>query len=413
MAALRPLRVRISFVPGTVHNLFNEVVEAPPEGVTYVFPAPGEVGHKPRGRDERPHLVARLRQTAFAKRVVEPALRTAPALAVKERVARARRRDHDLYHSVGSVHPLGEPWVLQFESSLDLFGFGEDWHEEIRKPASRRFVERRLRSCGFLLPDTEAARRSLLQTFPESAADLASRMEVCPTAIRAGPEPGPEPPGDIRFLFVGSRNFPKDFVPKGGHLVLAAFRELRKRRSDVLLTVRSMVPEPYRAQYADQPGLTILDGELPRERVDRMYEEHHAFVFPSANTPGMVIREAFRAARPAVTLDVWGNADLVEDGRTGFVVPPPPGVPFVNEWGALNWSHKPSFLKPFQDNVGRTVLDLADAMERLATDDGLRRRMGADARREIVSGRFSVGERNRVLRRAYDAALARYPNASR
>lgn len=408
-----PLRVRISLVPGTVHNLFNEIVQAPPEGVTYSYPAPGDVGHKPKGKDERPHLVARVRQTRFAKRVLEPALRTAPALAVKEALAKRRRRDYDLYHSVGSVHPMGEPWVLQFESSLDLFGFGEDWHEEIQKPSARRYVQRRIATCGHFLPDTDAARRSLLQTFPDVADELDARMSVCQTAIRAGPEPGPEPAGPIKFLFVGSRNFPKDFLPKGGHMVLAAFRDLRTRRSDVELTIRSLVPEPYRSEYAHDPGVTILDGELSRERVDRLYEDHHAFVFPGSSTPGMVIRESFRAARPAVTINVWGNAELVEDGVTGFVVPPPEGVAYVNRFGALNWSHKPSFIEPFQKNAGKTVLALADAMERLASDDALRRRMGQNARREIVNGKFSIGARNQVLRKAYDDALARYPNASR
>ena len=403
---VQPLRVRISLVPGTVHNLFNEIVEAPPEGVTYLYPAPGDVGHKPRG-DERPPLVARLRQTGVARRVVGPALRAPPVLALRERLAARRRRDHDVYHSVGTVHPLGEPWVVQFESSLDFFSFGEDWHAEMEKPASRRYVLRQLREAAWLLPETDAARRSVLQAFPDAATELGAKMEVCQIALRAGPEPRPQPEGPIRFLFVGSRNFPKDFLPKGGHMVLAAFREVRKRRSDVELTVRALVPEPYRSRYADQPGLTILDGDLTRERVDRLYEDHHVFVFPGSSTPGMVIREAFRAARPAVTIDAWANRELVEDGVTGLVAPAPPGVAYVNRFGALNWSHKPAFLKPFEDNVEKSVAALADAMERLAADDGLRRRMGENARREVVSGKFSIPTRNRILRKAYDRAAGR------
>lgn len=403
---MRPLRVRVSFVPGRVHNLFDELVEAPPEGVTYAYPAPGDVGYSPKD-GERPPLATRLRRTVLVKRVVEPVLRTAPATALRGRIAARRPRDHDLYHAVGTVHPLGEPWVVQFESSLDFFSFAPDWHEEMERAASRRYVLRQLRACGRLLPETEAARRSVLQTFPEAADELSRKMDVCHIALRAGPEPRSPPEGPTRFLFVGSRNFPKDFLPKGGHMVLAAFRELRTRRRDVELTVRAVVPEPYRSRYAAQEGLTILDGDLPRESVARLYEDHHAFVFPGSSTPGMVIREAFRAARPAVTIDAWANRELVEDGVTGLVVPPPYGVALTNRFGALNWSHKPSFLKPFEENVEKTVAALADAMERLAADDGLRRRLGENARREVVSGRFSIGTRNRILRKAYDAVLDR------
>lgn len=399
------IRVRLSVVPGRSHNLYNEIVDLPPDGVVYTFPKADEIGYKP-ARDERPTLLQRARGSRVARAAWEPFVRHAlGGVGLKERFAPAPR-DHDVYHSVGTVHPKKEPWVVQLESSLDLFSFGRDWRKEMQKASSRRWVEQRLRSphCKHILPETAACARSVLGAFPGSRDLLAAKMTEVQIALRAGPEPAPEPDGPPRFLFVGSRNFPKDFVPKGGHLVLAAFAEVQRKLPDARLTIRAVVPEPYRSRYAKQPGLTILDQDLPAERVAALYEEHHVFVFPGSSTPGMVIRENMRAARATVTIDVWANGELVQDGVTGLVAEAP-DAPYLNQFGAHNWSHEPGFIEPFERNVERSVGSLAAAMLRLAEDAPLRRRMGQAARKEVVSGKFSIGVRNAKLKRIYEDAV--------
>lgn len=402
-----PLRVRLSVVPGRSHNLYLEFFEAPPEGVEYSHPATDEVGYKPAAH-ERPTLLHRLRQSPLMKRVYGPILRNVMGgRGVMERL-RPKAREYDVYHSIGSVHPAPEPWVVTLESSLDFFSFAPgNWRDEMAKPSSRAFVRRKLLSqhCKRILPENEAAYRSVLQLFPDDRRALEDKMEVVFMALRAGPEPPPEPETRVkRLLFVGSRNFPRDFLPKGGHLVLATYEALRKERDDVELLVRSVVPDKYRERYGKLPGLTILDGELPREQVERLFVDSHVFLFPGSSTPGMVIREAMRAARPVVTIDVWGNAEMVRHDVTGLVCAPPHGVEYVNPWGGLNWSHDPAFLDPFETNVERTVREMTDATRRLLDDADLRRRFGEAARREIASGRLSVAHRNRQLRAIYEDA---------
>ncbi|HWH08005.1 MAG TPA: glycosyltransferase family 4 protein [Candidatus Thermoplasmatota archaeon] len=402
-----PLRVRLSVVPGRSHNLYLEFFEAPPEGVLYSHPAADDVGWRPAA-DERPSLLHRARSSAWVKRAYGPVLRhVLGGVGLRDRL-RPRAREYDVYHSIGSVHPMPEPWVVTLESSLDFFSFAPGmWRDEMAKPSSRAFVRRKLlsRHCRRILPENEAARRSVLQLFPDHKRELEEKMEVVYMALRAGPEPPPEPETRVkRLLFVGSRNFPKDFIPKGGHLVLATYEALRRERDDVELVVRAVVPDKYRERYAKLPGLTILDGELPREQVERLYADSHVFLFPGSSTPGMVIREAMRAARPVVTIDVWGNAEMVQHGVTGFVCPPPHGVEYVNPWGGLNWSHEPAFLGPFEANVERTVREMTDATRRLLDDAAMRRRFGQAARREIVSGKLSIAARNAKLRAIYEDA---------
>ncbi len=92
--------------------------------------------------------------------------------------------------------------------------------------------------------------------------------------------------------------------------------------------------------------LTIdaMIGELARANM---------LVLPSyQETAPMVISEAMAAGKPVVTTPAGGSADMVEDGKTGFVV-------------------------PFDDREA-----LAGAIERLLDDTDLRSSMGRRAREE-------------------------------
>jgi glycosyltransferase involved in cell wall biosynthesis len=58
--------------------------------------------------------------------------------------------------------------------------------------------------------------------------------------------------------------------------------------------------------------------------VEAIWAEHHALVLPSRyeGLP-IVIVEAMLCGRPCIVTDVAGNAELIEDGVTGFVAPAP------------------------------------------------------------------------------------------
>jgi glycosyltransferase involved in cell wall biosynthesis len=97
-----------------------------------------------------------------------------------------------------------------------------------------------------------------------------------------------------------------------------------------------------------------------RSDVGAIYAACDAIALTSANegTPVSVI-EALAAGRPAVSTDVGGVADVIREGRSGFLVP------------------------------AGDVTAIADRLERLAADAELRKRMG-EAGREDVVPRYSV-----------------------
>lgn len=82
-------------------------------------------------------------------------------------------------------------------------------------------------------------------------------------------------------------------------------------------------PELTSIREAAYPGMTLL-GNLPREAVFAEMRRAAVVVLPSIwyETFGMVIIEAFASATPVIASRIGAFSEIVEDGVTGFHVPP-------------------------------------------------------------------------------------------
>jgi glycosyltransferase involved in cell wall biosynthesis len=105
------------------------------------------------------------------------------------------------------------------------------------------------------------------------------------------------------------------------------------------------------------PRIAFL-GQVPRAEVDRLYARADVFAFPSFREPmGGVLFEALHWGLPVITA-ARGGPDFIVDDSCGFRVP--------------------------VTDPERYPRDIAAAVRRLACDPGLRRRLGAGARRRIA-----------------------------
>jgi glycosyltransferase involved in cell wall biosynthesis len=103
------------------------------------------------------------------------------------------------------------------------------------------------------------------------------------------------------------------------------------------------------------PDRFIVHNEyVPEERAAEYFRRASVVVLPytEASQSG-VIPVAYSAGKPVVATTVGGLPEIVEDGRTGYLIPP------------------------------GDVVQLADAVTRLLLDAPLRRRMGANGKRKI------------------------------
>ncbi len=149
----------------------------------------------------------------------------------------------------------------------------------------------------------------------------------------------------LRILFIGQA-----VERKGLPVLLRAFEALREHVS-ATLTLVGACSEEVAHMMLDDRGVQAL-GKVSEER--KMAELARADVLcaPSlrGESFGMVLTEAFAAATPVVASDIPGYRDVARDGQDGLLTAP------------------------------GDALALAEALRRMALDEGLRRTMAAAAR---------------------------------
>lgn len=114
-----------------------------------------------------------------------------------------------------------------------------------------------------------------------------------------------------RILFVGV-----DWQRKGGPVLLDAFRALRRSHPDATLTIVGCSPD------INEPGVRIV-GRIALDEVAEYYRSASIFCLPTLHEPfGLVLLEAFSYGLPIVATQLGAIAEIVSDGRSGYLVAP-------------------------------------------------------------------------------------------
>ena len=114
------------------------------------------------------------------------------------------------------------------------------------------------------------------------------------------------------ILFIGN-----DFVRKGGKVLLEAFRAVRAAVPGARLQLVGTDPHIRR-----QDGVEVLGRIHDRRTIERLYRQASVFALPSYFDPfPLVLLEAMAFGLPTVSTRSCGIPEIVEDGRTGTLVP--------------------------------------------------------------------------------------------
>jgi glycosyltransferase involved in cell wall biosynthesis len=119
-------------------------------------------------------------------------------------------------------------------------------------------------------------------------------------------------------LFVG-----RQFERKGGDVLLAAFRRVRRSIPEAELVI--VGPSQVAVPDAGVRCLGFLDKDRPGdwERLAAAYRSADVFCLPTRfEAFGIVFIEAMHFGLPCIGTQVWAVPEIIADGETGFVVPP-------------------------------------------------------------------------------------------
>jgi len=121
----------------------------------------------------------------------------------------------------------------------------------------------------------------------------------------------------LRILFVGG-----DFDRKGGPLLIEAFRRLDTPKAELHLVTRAGSVQENLADSGKEVHLHV-NLSPNGANLRRLYQESDLFVLPAqAEAFGIAAVEACASGLPVIAARVGGLADIVEDGKTGILVPP-------------------------------------------------------------------------------------------
>ncbi|WP_299847861.1 glycosyltransferase [uncultured Paracoccus sp.] len=184
--------------------------------------------------------------------------------------------------------------------------------------AARLHFQRKIGEAGFAVAISGFSRSQLMRAVTP---DLWDRIKV----VHCGLEPdsfttAPSPPEQAPFLCIGRLS------PEKGHLILLdAFAALRRDHPEARLVLAGdgdLRPEVEARIAALGLGDAVrITGWISSDQVRRELEACHTLVQPSfiEGLP-VVIMEGMAAGRPVISTYVGGIAELVQPGRTGWLV---------------------------------------------------------------------------------------------
>ena len=214
-----------------------------------------------------------------------------------------------------------------------------------RSPLAAGVIERFFRRAAGILVLGQVWQEFVGQRVPEAA----QRITILPNATRASSlPPGVHRRQDVVISFLG-RLGPRKGTPQlvaalAGLPADSGWRAVLAGDGEVAET-RTLVHNLGLADRVDVPGWVGPD------KVEQILQETDIFVLPSlAENLPMSIIEAFAHGIPVISTPVGSVPEMIEDGRTGLIVP-----------------------------VGDSTA-LADALHRLIKDTELRQALGRNAR---------------------------------
>lgn len=203
------------------------------------------------------------------------------------------------------------------------------------------------RAAAYLFPRSEWLRRSMIEDYgcdPSKVVVVGGGANLVAAAL-----PATRRWDGRAALFVGL-----DFERKGGHVLLEAWRDVRRALPDARLSIATSDPPPGRLPE----GVSWLGHIRDRSVLEALYRDSSVFVMPSLFEPwGHVFYEAMGNGLPCVAARACAMPEIVRDGVDGRLVPP------------------------------GDVPALADAMVALLDDPSLAERMGRAAHAHTVGGR--------------------------
>ncbi len=190
----------------------------------------------------------------------------------------------------------------------------------------------------------------------------------------------------ITLLFVG-----RMFYQKGGFHALEVMDNLTKKFDNVNAIYIGEIPEESKKFYSKNTKIKIMGLTSHEKILKDIYPQSDIFIYPGYwDSFGFAYLEAMSFGIPIVTVSRPNTKEIVEEGKTGFLVP---------------YNQNKIKIDSLGQEERRLVNDFCDATINMITNEKLRKKMSRTCMKEINEGKFSMKKNHEKLRRVYEEAL--------
>ncbi len=270
-----------------------------------------------------------------------------------------KREQFDIVHLHEPMAPILPLCVLEFSKAVNVGTFHASYSRQHLYRMTHPIIKRWHQRLHGNIAVSKAARRYVNNTFPGDYEIIPNGIDFNHFSADVAPLPQYQD-GKLNILFVGRLE-----KRKGLQYLLDAYGKLKWELPDIRLIVvgpGNPDKESYRIMSSHNLQDVEFVGRVSYEDLPRYYASADIFCSPAtgAESFGIVLLEAMAAGKPVVASDIEGYRGILTDGEQGLLVP-----------------------KKDSDA-------LAKALEVLARDPELRRRLGGQGNRSAEEYRWEV-----------------------
>ncbi len=225
----------------------------------------------------------------------------------------------DLILSYSCLLITNKPYCIYIENGLALFNFDYKLaNNTICKILFALLV--RNRHLKFLIFMSETAKKSFFSTILTDEAtkiSLENKSIVIPPILEQNAMQPKVFLGNLKLLFVGL------FYMKGGLQLINAFENLQKKYTNIHLTIVTpigLIKQSDLNRIKNNTNITLLEANLQKNEMDRLYEINDVFVLPSfRDSSPLVILEAITWGMPIIANDQYAISDVAHHNLNAFL----------------------------------------------------------------------------------------------
>lgn len=289
------------------------------------------------------------------------------------------------YNLIHCAHCLSKnkdkPWVADIEYSGQVWAVGHKREKNLNKIV--KYFQSP--SCKRIITWTETMKKDLITDFPL----LKKKIEVVYPPIPLSKIKRKAHKG-INLIFVS-----RYFYSKGGLHALEVIDKMTKKYPNVKGIIVSDIPNKIKVNYSSNQKITFMSLLSQKELFEKVYSVSDIFIYPGySDSFGFAIPEIMGFGVPVVSVDVSTRKEIIENGKNGFLVKTHKNQPELEE-----------LADKIDRESNKLIKGLSLFTEELITNHKKREEMSNNARKILITGKFSVKKVNKQMRKIYEDAI--------